>query len=183
MSQVEQDLAYVKAVVQQGDKQPVGPRSIYLLWAIVYLVGFALYDVDMHIAGLFWMIAGPLGGVASYLLGRRWALRSGRASRRVGTQHLLHWGGMTAAVFLIIPLLPLGVINGDALAKLVLLVVAFGLFTAGIYLVRAYAWIGLALTVCYLGVMAISELPWTVVGVIAGGAMLAAAVLGHRADA
>ena len=145
-------------------------------------LGFALYDVDMRVAGIFWMIAGPVGGVVSYLLGRRWAIQSGSASRRRGTQHLFHWGGMGAAVFLAVPLLYLGVLDADALAKLILLIVAFGLFTAGIYLVRAYTWLGIALALCYLGMMTVAELPWTVVGIVSGGAMLVAALLGGGAQ-
>ncbi len=87
---------------------------------------------------------------------------------------------MGAAIFMAIPLLSLGVLSPDALAKVILLIMAFGLFTAGIYLVRPYMWVGIALAVCYLAVMAISALPWTVVGGLSGGAMLLAAFLGDR---
>ena len=182
MTKVEQDLAYVQDVVRDAEASASGPRSIYILWAAIYFAGFSLYDLNFEYAGMFWMIAGPAGGVLSYWLGYRWAMRSGAASRRVGMRHLLHWIGMGVAIFLTIPLLALGVLNGDALAKVILLITAFGLFTAGIYLVRPYLWVGIALAVCYVAVMSVATLPWMVVGVASGGAMLLAAFLGNRDD-
>ncbi len=93
---------------------------------------------------------------------------------------MLHWVGMGAAIFMAIPLLGLGVLSPDALAKVILLIMAFGMYAAGIYLVRPYMWVGIALGGCYLAVMTISDLPWTVVGGLSGGAMLIAAFLGDR---
>ena len=182
MTKVEQDLAYVQNVVKDAETSGSGPRSIYILWAAIYFAGFSLYDLSFKYAGVFWMIAGPAGGILSYWLGYRWAIRSGAASRRAGVRHLLHWIGMAAAIFMTIPLLALGVLSPDALAKVILLIAAFGLFTAGIYLVRPYLWVGIALAVCYLAVMSVSALPWMAVGAASGGAMLLAAFLGNRDD-
>lgn len=180
MSKVEQDLAYVQGVVKDAEGTSPGPRSIYVLWAIIYLVGFSLYDLGGEQAGMFWMIAGPTGGLISFWLGRRWAIRTGEASRQVAVRHMLHWVGMGAAIFMAIPLLGLGVLSPDALAKVILLIMAFGMYAAGIYLVRPYMWVGIALGGCYLAVMTISDLPWMVVGGLSGGAMLLAAFLGDR---
>ena len=46
------------------------------------------------------MIAGPTGGLISFWLGRRWAIRTGEASRRVAVRHMLHWVGMGATIFM-----------------------------------------------------------------------------------
>jgi hypothetical protein len=93
---------------------------------------------------------------------------------------MLHWVGMAAAIFMAVPLLSLGVLSPDGLAKVILLIMAFGMYSAGIYLVRLYMWIGIALGGCYLAVMTISGLPWTVIGGLSGGAMLLAAFLGDQ---
>ncbi len=37
MSKAEQDLAYVQAVVRDSESTSSGPRSIYILWAFIYL--------------------------------------------------------------------------------------------------------------------------------------------------
>ena len=93
---------------------------------------------------------------------------------------MLHWIAMGAVIFMTIPLLWFGVVSSDALIKVILLIMAFGMFTAGIYLVRPYMWVGIALAACYLAVMTVSALPWMVVGALSGGAMLLAAFLGDR---
>ncbi len=180
MSNAEQDLAYVQDVVKSAESAPSGPRAIYLLWAVIYFTGFSLFDLSNQYAGIFWMIAGPAGGLVSYWLGGRWAIRSGAASRRMATRHMLHWIAMGAVIFMTIPLLWFGVVSSDALIKVILLIMAFGMFTAGIYLVRPYMWVGIALAACYLAVMTVSALPWMVVGALSGGAMLLAAFLGDR---
>lgn len=180
MSQLKQDLAYIKDVVENADNDSCQPRAIFFLWAPIYFVGFSLIDLSGRYAGLFWMIAGPGGGIISYWLGHRWAMRTGRAFRREGARHLLHWLGLAAATFLSLPLLWSGAISSDALAKIILLISAFGLFTAGIYLARPYMWVGLAMAVCYLGSLTVTNLPWVVVGAVSGGAMMLIGLLGNR---
>ena len=180
MSNAEQDLAYVQEVVKGAESAPSGPRAIYILWAVIYFTGFSLFDWNHRYAGIFWMIAGPIGGVVSFWLGRRSALRAGAASSRILKRHMLHWVGMGAAIFMALPLLWLDVMSSTALIKVILLIMAIGMFTAGIYLVRPYLWVGIALAVCYLAVMTVSALPWMVVGALSGGTMLLAAFLDER---
>ncbi|MDX1517798.1 MAG: hypothetical protein R3288_13215 [Woeseiaceae bacterium] len=180
MTQAERDLAYVQDVVREAELSTASPRSIYFLWAVIYLVGFSLYDFAPQHAGLFWMIAGPGGGIVSYWLGYRWATRTGVQSRRDAMRHLWHWIGMAAAIFMSVGLLYTGAISSTTLAKIVLLMVAFGLYTAGIYLVRPYLWIGVALGLCFVGLLTIETLSWVVVGVVSGGAMFVAGLFSHR---
>ena len=182
MSNAEQDLAYVQEVVKGAESAPSGPRAIYILWAVIYFTGFSLFDWNHRYAGIFWLIAGPIGGVVSFWLGSRSALRAGVASRRMAKRHMLHWIGTGAAIFMALPLLWLGVLSSTALIKVILLIMALGMFTAGIYLVRPYLWVGLALAACYLAVMTLSALPWMVVGALSGGAMLLAAFLDERSS-
>lgn len=180
MSRAEQDLAYVSEVIRDAETASSHPRSIYFLWAAIYFVGFSLYDYSLETAGLFWMIAGPAGGALSYWLGYRWAQKNGVRSRRVGMRHLWHWLGMTIVVFMAVGLLYDGGISPTTLAKIVVLIVAFGLYTAGIYLVRPYLWVGVALGIVYLILLTVESLPWMVVGAATGGAMLVAGLFSNR---
>ncbi len=180
MTQVEQDLAYVQNVVKEAEDSQGAPRAIFFLWAAIYFVGFSLYDYGARYVGIFWTIAGPGGGAISYWLGHRWAIRAGSASRRLGMRHLLHWAGLMTAIFLALPLLWVGAISADAMAKIVLLIAAFGLFSAGIYLVRPYLWVGIALAFCYLATISVTNLPWTAVGAVSGGTMLLVGIFSNR---
>ena len=183
MSQAEQDLAYIQDVVREAEGGDAAPRSIYFLWGVIYFVGFSLYDYDPARVGLFWSIAGPGGGALSYWLGYRWSKKNGMQSSRTALRHLWHWLGMIVTIFLTLPLFATGAISADTLGKLILLIAAFGLFTAGIYLVRPYLWIGLALAACYVIALTVSNLPWLVVGALSGGAMVLAGLFGHRRTA
>ena len=180
MTQAEQDLAYIQDVVRESENHLSAPRSIFFIWAAIYFIGFSLYDYAPQYVGAFWAIAGPAGGALSYWIGHRWALRSGAQSRQVARRHLLHWLGMVFAIFMVIPLAATGSISADVLGKIIVLIAAFGLYVAGIYLVRPYLWIGIALAACYVGLLTVTNLPWTAVGAISGGAMLLAGLLANR---
>lgn len=117
-----------------------GPASIYWLWAIISLAGFPLHDVCPDRAAIFWPIAGTLGGVLSLALGMRWGRRSGQGSARIARYHAMHWSGMMVCIGLCVVLVIRGVIAGEALPEVVLILVVFGWFSAGIYLVREYIW-------------------------------------------
>ena len=56
-NQIESDIGYLKDLVRKADRVPT-PASIYLLWALVVLVGFALVDFAPREVGVYWMIAG-----------------------------------------------------------------------------------------------------------------------------
>jgi len=180
MTQAEQDIAYVRQVVADAENNRTGPASIYVIWAVLYFVGFTLQDVNPQTAGFYWMIAGPVGGLTSYWLGYRWAISNGNASRQEGTRHMLHWTSMTAAIFLVLPLAATGILPDESVPHVILLIVAFGLFTAGIYLVRPYLWVGLAVATCYVVSLFIPALSWTAIGALLGGCMLASAFFALR---
>ena len=140
--QIETDLGYVKDLVRRSDREPT-PASVYLLWAAIVLVGFALVDLASGRAvGFFWMIAGPLGGIVSGLLGRRGGLRSGQIQREIGIRHALHWGGMLVLTALAVLLAVTGHIPRDEMGRVILLIVAFGWWSAGVHFDRVFLWLG-----------------------------------------
>jgi hypothetical protein len=95
VGQLEQDLHHIAAAVRRRDAEP-GPAGITLMWAALVLVGFPLGDLRPEWAGLFWAVCGPLGGVASWLLARRHARRTGTWDSAEGRTALLHFGGLVA---------------------------------------------------------------------------------------
>jgi hypothetical protein len=66
------DLHYVQEVVRSSERRSA-PKAIYFLWAVICLVGFTLVDFAPRRVGIFWMIAGPAGFVASAGIGWWWA--------------------------------------------------------------------------------------------------------------
>lgn len=129
---VRDDLGYVRDVVHRSERSAF-PSAIAYLWAAIGVVGFSLIDFAPERVALYWMIASPIGFVLSAWLGWRQARAVGQESAREGRQHLLHWGALLAAIFLLVPLIVKGTLSGEAIAQVILLIVSLGvLFAAGL---------------------------------------------------
>lgn len=162
---VQDDLGYVRDVVTRAERGE-SPRMIWYLWALVGLVGFALIDFAPARVPLYWSIAAPLGFALSAWLGWRHGRDTGQLSWREGRGHLLHWGGMLVAVFLLVPLAEAGGWSGEALAQAILLILALGYFLAGVHLCRPLAWVGLLMAVGYVAVFFVDRYAWTAIGAL-----------------
>lgn len=162
---IEEDLGYVRDVVSRSERDDT-PRAIWYLWAAIGLVGFGLIDFRPQSVGLFWLVAAPLGFLASMWLGWRHGRALGQESRREGRLHMLHWGGMGGAIVLLVFFAVRGHLIGEEIAQAILLVVALGYFLAGVHLARPLVWVGLALAGSFIAVEFIDGYVWTAVGVV-----------------
>jgi len=126
--QARDDLNYVRAVVRRAEGG-ANPASIYFLWAVISFFGYAIIDFDPQRTGLYWAVAGPLGGVASGWLGWRSGRRTGQLSSRDG----LHWVGLFVAILLLMPLAVTGHLAPTELPRVILLLVALAYWSAGVY--------------------------------------------------
>lgn len=183
MDQLEQlkgDLHFVRAVVETADRDR-SPTSIYFLWAILSLCGFALVDFRQTWVSSYWGVAGPAGFVASAYLGWRHARRTGQVTASAGSRYLLHWDGMLTAIFLAVLMSISGLLRWDGLGPAILLILALSYFQAGVHLDRALLWIGLLMGASYVFVIFVSGYAWTVVGVVLATALTIAGLRGGRA--
>ncbi|HEY2932830.1 MAG TPA: hypothetical protein VGK99_13890 [Acidobacteriota bacterium] len=176
---IEGDLQFVKEVLRKSEGKR-SPRTIYFLWAAIVLVGFALVDFAPVRVGIYWMIAGPAGGVISAILGYREGQRLGQRDADIGIRHCLHWLGMMGAIALVVILGITGAVGQVNLGRIILVIVALGYFLAGIHLERPLMWIGLLMGTGYVAILFISGHTWTVVGAIIAISMVAAAFTGER---
>jgi hypothetical protein len=174
-----QDLEYVRDLVEQSHARRI-PALIHYFWAVVVLVGFPLLDVQPQAAGLYWIIAGPLGLILTLLLGRRHSRAAGQVSRAHWRQYGLHWLGVMAAIFLSLLLVLGGTLETMEGVPLILLILALGYFMAGLYQVRGLLWVGLLLALCYLVVVLVPGPVWTVVGLAFSASLVATALIGVR---
>lgn len=179
IKQLETDLGYVREVVGKSER-PSSPAAIYLLWAAIILVGFSLVDFAPRYVGLFWIIAGPAGTVASALLGWRHSLKSGQVRRELGTRHALHWSGMMAVIFLAVLLGITESAPWSVVHKVILLMVGLGYYLAGVHLDRPLMWIGALIVVGYVALFLVPAYGWTIVGVVVAAAMTATAFVGGK---
>ncbi|HEV8337517.1 MAG TPA: hypothetical protein VGR67_13975 [Candidatus Polarisedimenticolia bacterium] len=182
MERIENDLHYVRNVVQKAERQK-SPAGIYWLWAAIVLIGFALPDFAPRYTGIFWMLAGPAGGALSAYLGWRDARRLGFFRREEGIRHCLHWGAMMGVILLSVPLATRGVLPGAGLGKVILLLVTLAYLLAGVHLERPLGFIGIVMAAGYVALFFIPAYGWTVLGALVALSLVATALWGASSHA
>lgn len=169
-NRIDRDIRYVRGLVAESDRGP-SPSAIYLMWAVVALVGFPLADFAPRYVGVFWMVVGPLGTVASMLLGWRHSVRVGQVRREDGVRHALHWVAMLVAIFLVVPLGVTDTIAWDTVPRVILLIITLSYFLAGVHLDRPLLWVGLLMVAAYVALFFIEAYRWTIVGIALAAAL------------
>lgn len=177
--QAHDDISYVRSVLERAEDRAGSPATIYFLWAVITFFGFAIIDFAPEKTGLYWIVAAPLGGVLSAILGHRAGRVTGQPSEREGLILAMHWGGVLVAMVLIAPLAMTHVIVPDDFPRLVLLVIALSYYTAGVHVDRRLIPVSLVLTGCYLLAVFARDLPhlWTVVAGVLAASLAAAGLL------
>ena len=179
--EIESDLHYVNDLIRQSDRR-TSPAAIYLLWAVIVAVGFALADFAPTVVGWFWAVASPVGGILSGFLGARDHRRQGQRNRELGTRHALHWGGLLVTIFMAVLLVQRGILSGDDLGKVILLLVAFGWWTGGVHFDRVFMWLGLAMGLGFLAVIWIDKYAWTALGLLVAAVLVSKAFAAPSSD-
>ena len=180
-SEVESSIGYVRELVKKSERRPT-PSSIYLLWAVIVLFGFAMVDFFPKQTGYYWMIMAPLGGAVSGLLGRRYGIRRGQLSREIGIRHALHWSGMLVLAGLVIVLAVRGHIPGNEVGRVILLIVTFGWWAAGVHFDRVFLWLGGLMGLGFVGTLFFEHYVWTALGAALALALTVIALRRGRPD-
>ncbi len=180
--QTEADIGYIKDLVRKADREPT-PASLYYLWAAIVLVGYSLVDFAPRYVGFFWMLAGPLGGIASGILAYRADLHRGQLSREIGIRHALHWGGMLVLTALAVLLPATHRIPGEETGTVIQLIVTLGWWTAGVHFDRVFLWIGGLMMLGFVGIIFLPSYAWTALGVLMAIALTIVALRGGRRHA
>jgi len=164
-SKIQSDLGYVRELVRASDKDPTS-RAIYLLWAAIVLVGFSMVDFAPRYVGFFWMAAGPLGGIFSGILGCRHSRERGQVRSDVGMRHMLHWSGMLVLVGLATLLAVKGHLDSPTLSKVILLIVTYGWWTAGVHFDRNFLFLGGVMAAGFVMILFYPHYAWTALGAV-----------------
>jgi len=177
--QLTDDLEYLGALLRKSERGG-SPFMIYALWAVLVLVGFSMVDFAPHRVGLYWFIAGPLGGVISAILGHRYGLTIGQLNREEGTRHGWHWLGFMLTILLAVPLGVTGAIPWPVLSRVFLLIIALAYFLAGVHLDRPLKWVGLLMMAGYVSLFFIPAYGWTLVGILVSLSLVVSGLVERR---
>lgn len=162
---LEADLGYVKDLVTAADEKPTA-RGLYLLWAVIVLVGYGLVDLAPHYTGLFWMVAGPVGGILSGIIGHRYSVARGQVNRAQGVRHALHWSGMLVCIGFIVLLGVRSGMESEVMSCFIHVLVTFGWWCAGVHFDRAFLGLGVIMAVGFLALLFISKFAWLGLGIV-----------------
>ena len=176
MDQIRDDISYVRNVTSAATLR--SPSSIPLLWAAIVAVGFPLADFAPSRVGVFWMIAGPAGFLASCAFGWWDARRRGQLNASEGARWMMHWGALVAAIFLAALLLQTRQVTAKGFGALVLLLLSLTYFLGGVHLEGRLRWIGLLIAGGYIATFFFSTYVWTIIGGVLALSLGISAVLG-----
>lgn len=164
-SEIQKDLNFISEVVNASEKDR-GVPAIYFLWALIVPIGYGLIDFYPQLSGQFWMIAGPVGGVLSGLLGWRYSKKTGQVENKEFQKNAIHWGAMLAAIFMAVNLVNLGLITKEGLSAVCLLIVSLSYILAGNYMDRTFLWLGAVLMLGYFPLVNNIGYTWTILGAV-----------------
>jgi hypothetical protein len=168
--QLRDDLDFLGGILRKS--RGTSPFAMYLMWAVLVLVGFALVDFAPRKVGIFWIVAGPLGGVASAFLGMRHARKIGQLNREEGTRHAWHWAGLMVAILLAVPLGVAGAVDWPILSRIFLLIIGLAYYLAGVHMEKPLLWAGGLMLAGYLALFFIPAYGWTMIGVLVAASLL-----------
>ena len=177
--QLSEDLNYVRGVVRRSEGVD-NPASIYFLWAVISFFGYAIIDFQPEKTGVYWVFAGPIGGVLSAVLGSRAARRLGQVSDRKGWVEALHWAGMMVGALLLIPLVTTGRLATDDIPRAILLILALTYWSAGLREDRRFLPLGAVMVGLYLFTIYAARIPylWTITAAVLSASLAAAGIFG-----
>lgn len=176
VNELRDDLSYVSAAVKRT--RGSGVPSIMLLWAVLIPLGFGLADFAPRWCGLYWLIVGPAGGIASMYLGHIAAKSAGLVDKSLGRRHGMHWLTMFVAYVMVGASALSGHMGGFALAPMFLLLTAVAYTLGGIHLEDSKALLPAGL-IMFVGYVILEWLPapfpWTITGLIVSASLIIAA--------
>lgn len=176
------DIAFVREAIRKMERQ-CGFPAIYLLWAILIPIGFALPDFAPEWAGLYWAVVAPAGAIASWLIGWSSSRRRGYVDRRIGRRYGLHWGGMGLGFALAALPGVTGLVPGSVMGAYLLLLAGMGYLLAAVHLDRGLAPSGLIMLAGFvLLVMIDRPYVWTTTGLMVSVALVLGTLRAYSAN-
>lgn len=162
---LQDDLRFIRGAVSQHETQNGSP-AVGLVWGVATMLGYPLLDWRPEYEGLYWMVAGPLGGFLCWWLARKQAHAVGEDRRRESRKWMLHWIVTIGASFLTFPLIATGLIQPAAVGPLILIFVTLGLAMGAVHSVPRLGWYALTLLVGYGLLFIVKQYVWTLIGIL-----------------
>ena len=168
VQQMHEDLKFVRQAVSRHERHPRNAPIIYYVWAVYVLVGYTMLDFATPLAPWWFLAAGILGFVLSWVLARRVARLEGEFDRDEARRGCLHWaGGILLAIAAPIALAAvIPALRGTVMGQLIVVMIGLVYFTAGVHFDRNLLWLGPVLIAGGVLVGLAPRYGWTALGVV-----------------
>jgi hypothetical protein len=178
INDISKDLAFIAKTVE-GSKRVRVP-SVYLLWAIIIPIGFAMVDFRPQFVGTYWSFLGPIGGVLSGYLGWKSSRHLGQLNRSEAFQTATHWFSMMIAIVMTSTLIDFGYITPKGLGLVILILVSLSYFMAGNYLDKNMRKIGIVMALGFFPIAFLGQYVWTALGIIVSAGLVLTAIIERK---
>jgi hypothetical protein len=168
VQQLRDDLHYVRAVVNRRERTDTGPALIMYVWATYVIIGYTLMDVRPQYAGPFFGIGGFVGGIASWLIGRSYAHKTGEWDAATAARGLLHFGGgiMLSCLFTLGLASQIEGLRGTHGSQVFVVMIGVVYFLWGVHYQRYFLFLGIVVMAGGTFVGLIPHFGWTLLGAV-----------------
>lgn len=176
------DLRFVREAVARRQRTEYPWAGLLVIWAVYVVVGYTLIDVAPRASGPFFAIAGFAGGILSWILGRRYALRQGEDDRSMAMRSMAHFfGGImlalagTVGLATVIPAL-----HGNTGGQVFVVMIGLVYFLWGVHYQRYFVFLGMVVMLGGVLVGLVPRFGWTGLGVVISLGLLVPALVHRR---
>lgn len=135
------NLQYITEILQLSEG-PNNAPTIYFLWGCIVFFGYVIAEYHLESITGYWLIAAPIGFLASIWLGIRHSKKVGQRNNAQGNLYIKHFAIMLLFIFLAI---------FTHNIESILLLIGIGYCLAGIHLDKFMLWVGIVFGLVYVG--------------------------------
>jgi hypothetical protein len=166
VQQIGQDLHFVRSAVLRRQKADLGPPLIFYLWAAYTIIGYTLIDFRPDYANRFFGIGGIVGGILSWIIGKRYSMRTGQRDKALAVRAMLHmFGGIMLSVAFIVAMAEQAESFRPFTGQVMVGMIGLIYFLWGVHFHRYFSLLGV---IVIAGAVAVGRVPhfgWTALGI------------------
>lgn len=91
INQASSDLKTIREVMDKTSKIVRSSAPLLIMWGFIVMIGYGGAPIMRNNVGIFWSIAGPLGGFLSAIIGKKQNLKIGKIEKWLGNRIAIFW--------------------------------------------------------------------------------------------
>jgi hypothetical protein len=181
VQQIGKDLEFVRNAMSRRERPDLGPPLIFYLWAVYVIVGYSLLDFRPLYAGPFFGIGGMVGGVLSWVIGKRYSYRTGKWDRELAIRGMLHmFGGIMLSVGFVVALATVAPGFRSYTGQVTVGLIGLAYYLWGVHFHRYFMLLGVVVMAGGAIVGTVPHFGWTALGMVISLGLILPTFVGPR---